>query len=257
MDKWRTEWDNSTTVGRRYGDLLFRRSIGELAEMESSKAAAKRIAAELREGDTLLDVGCATGHYLTSLRKVVPFSFAYLGVDASADYLELARKAFENDNAATFKHADIFALPFEPAAFDVTMCNNVLLHLPTVARPLAELVRVSRRYVLVRALVGQRSYVIQCVASQEDGDDFDDDGQSRSFHFLNIYSEQYIKRIVSRLPRVASVDISLDQDFAQSAIADTGNATKSWVATRVVDGRQVAGSIIQPWAWLQIRLNDQ
>jgi ubiquinone/menaquinone biosynthesis C-methylase UbiE len=257
MDKWRGEWDNSTTVGRRYGDLLYQRAVGELAEMESSKAAAKRIAAELKKGDTLLDVGCGAGHYLTSLRKIVPFSFGYVGTDASADYLTLARKAFESDSAAAFKHGDIFNLPFEQASFDVVMCNNVLLHLPTVARPLAELVRVSRRYVLVRALIGPRSYVVQCVASQENGDDFDDDGQPRAFHFLNIYSEQYIQRTLRALPRVASVEIALDREFAQSAIADTGNATKSWVATRVVDGMQVAGSIIQPWAWLQIRLKDR
>jgi ubiquinone/menaquinone biosynthesis C-methylase UbiE len=256
MDKWREEWDNSTVVGRRYGELLYRRAIGELAEMESSKGAAKRIAGKLVRGNTLLDVGCGAGHYLTSLRKVVPFPFAYVGLDASSDYLAWARQAFKDDPAAVFKHADIFSLPFGRAEFDVVICNNVLLHLPTAAGPLAELVRVSRRYVLARMLIGPRSYVIQCVSSEERGDDFDDGGKPRAFHFLNIYSENYIRRVLSRLPRVASIEIEMDTDFAQSAIADTGKATNSWVATRIVDGLQVAGSIIQPWAWLQISLED-
>jgi cyclopropane fatty-acyl-phospholipid synthase-like methyltransferase len=87
MDKWRESWGNLTPVGRRYGQLLYRRAVGELPEMESSKAIAKRVARELIHGDKLLDVGCGAGHYLKSLRNIVPYLFKYVGVDASADYL--------------------------------------------------------------------------------------------------------------------------------------------------------------------------
>src|SRR5262249_36096751 len=154
-----------------------------------------------------------------------------------------------------FEHGDIFSLPFQNAEFDIVMCNNVLLHLPSIAKPLSELVRVSRKHVIVRMLIGQQSFVVQCVSPAEDGNDFDDDGQPRAFHFLNIYSEKYVKRLVSNLPNVASVKIEVDEEFTQSAVMDTGAVTAAWNATRIVGGVQVVGSIIQPWAWLQIGID--
>src|SRR5262249_26062830 len=129
MNKWRESWNSLTPGGRRYGQLLYRRAVGELPEMESSKAAAKRVARKMAQGDTLLDVGCGPGHYLKSLRNVIPHPFKYVGVDASSDYLALARQAFVNDAMTTFEHGDIFSLPFQDAEFDIAMCNNVLLHL--------------------------------------------------------------------------------------------------------------------------------
>ena len=254
MNKWHEAWNNLTPVGRRYGQLLYRRAVGELPEMESSKAAARQVARKLTRGDKLLDVGCGPGHYLKSLQNVVPYPFKYVGVDTSSDYLALARRAFVTDATTIFEHGDIFSLPFQNDEFDIVMCNNVLLHLPTVAKPISELIRVSRKHVIVRMLIGQQSFVVQCVSPAEDGDDFDDDGQPRAFHFLNIYSEKFIKRLASNLPNVASVKIEVDGEFTQSAVTDTGAVTGAWNATRIIGDAQVVGSIILPWAWLQIRL---
>ncbi len=61
-DAWRQAWE-SEAFGKPYGDLFFDRATGKLPEMESSKAAAARIAALAKSGDSLLDVGCGAGHY--------------------------------------------------------------------------------------------------------------------------------------------------------------------------------------------------
>ncbi|WP_455198542.1 class I SAM-dependent methyltransferase, partial [Kaarinaea lacus] len=148
-DDWRV-WDEE----KEYGEVLFKRATGESPEMESSKAAAKQLIEVVKDGDEILDVGCAAGHYLRSLKNALTVDFSYTGVDATAYYIELAKKAFKDDPKADFKVGDIFNLPFEDNSKDVVMCNNVFLHLPSIKKPLSELCRVARRFVLVRSMVG-------------------------------------------------------------------------------------------------------
>ena len=55
-ENWREAWRGEAS-GKAYGDLFFKRATGALPEMESSKAAAKRLADMLRPGDRILDAG--------------------------------------------------------------------------------------------------------------------------------------------------------------------------------------------------------
>jgi ubiquinone/menaquinone biosynthesis C-methylase UbiE len=254
LAQWNDEW-SETDLGRAYGKLFYQRAVGELPEMESSKAAAARILEDFNSGETLLDVGCGAGHYLTSLRRQGATNLSYTGLDATSEYVELARKAFAADANASFAQGDIFALPYNDGAFDVVMCNNVLLHLPTIAKPLAELVRVARRRVLVRTLVGQKSYVVKDVAPQPDGDDFDAAGEPRAFHFLNIYSQDYVRKVLQAQPRVRTVAVDLDRNYSAAAVSDTADHLEgAWDATRVVAGMQAAGAILLPWSFIDARL---
>lgn len=82
MDKWRQSWLNKED-GERYGEVLYRRAIGEFPEMESSKAVAACVENIAKPIDRILDVGCGAGHYLRSLDRVLPFEFHYMGVDAT------------------------------------------------------------------------------------------------------------------------------------------------------------------------------
>lgn len=251
--KWRNSW-TETTGAAAYGDLFYKRATRELGEMESSKAAASRVRDLMKPNDTILDVGCGAGHYLVSLRKAIAAPFAYCGIDATPYYVELGRKAFEGDHAASFQQGDIFNLPLDDRSMDVVMCCNVLLHLPSVAKPLSELVRVARRHVLVRALVGETSFVIKHVDPRDDGDEFDAD-EPRGFHFLNIYSERYIRHLLAGHDRVRGVQFALDTDFDAANIADTSKTlSQAWDATKVVNGMQISGYIVQPWSWLLIEL---
>lgn len=254
MAEWNEEWAR-TQLGHDYGEVFYKRAVGDLPEMESSKAAAMRVLRDLRPGETILDVGCGAGHYLRSIRSRGGEDVSYSGLDATAAYVELARKAFAEDSMASFRQGDIFALDVPDKSFDVVMCNNVLLHLPGIAKPLSELMRVARRRVLVRTLVGQKSYVVMDVAPQPDSD-FDENGLPKQFHYLNIYSEAYVRGLLAREKRLASVSFELDRDFAASAIADTADHLKgAWDATRVIAGMQVSGAIILPWTFVEIGLS--
>lgn len=255
QDKWRESW-TKTEGAQAYGDLFYKRATSELGEMESSKAAARRMKELIRPNDLVLDVGCGAGHYLVSLKNSIDVPFRYMGIDATAYYVDLGRKAFANDPTAIFQQGDIFGLPVENRSVDVAMCCNVLLHLPSVVKPLSELVRVSKRSVLVRTLIGETSFVIKHVDPADDGSEFDE-GEPAGFHFLNIYSERYIRRVLSDIPRVRDVRVALDADFDASRISDTSKSlSHAWDATRVVNGMQISGYIVQPWSWLLIDLDD-
>jgi ubiquinone/menaquinone biosynthesis C-methylase UbiE len=256
MDTWRKEW-LSSEEGKAYGELFYKRATGELPEMESSKAAARRASGLLdKDGARIADIGCGAGHYLRSLRSTVTRPFQYVGVDATQQYVELARKAFDGLKDVSFQQGDIFKLPLPDRHADLVMCNNVLLHLPSVAQPVRELVRVSARRVLVRALVAEKSYVIRDVAPHPEGDEFDDQGEPKAFHFLSIYSEKYLERLFRSTGRVRSLSFERDTDFDASKVSDSGRLLKNaWDKTEVASsGMQVSGMILLPWTWVVAEL---
>ena len=86
QDKWKS-WDYDTA----YGDVFYQRAIGELDEMESSKALCQVVSRFYQAGMTLADVGCGAGHYLRSLRARVDEDINYTGIDATPYYIELAQ----------------------------------------------------------------------------------------------------------------------------------------------------------------------
>lgn len=253
-DKWRQPWLDEVR-GERVGNVHFRRAIGELPEMESSKAAAERLKTIAREGDRILDVGCSAGHYLNSLRRVLPLQFHYTGVDATPRYIELACQAFGHRLDTDFQVGDIYGLPFPDASYDLVMSNNLLLHLPSIQKPLHELCRVARRFVLVRTLVGERSFRIQDVHPSGDEDAFDENGEPLQFTYINIYSSTSIGHLLSRIPAVRSWRITPEQDFDKNRIMeDSREHDKAFGMTTILGDWQVNGYILQPWAFVEIEI---
>ena len=254
-NRWKI-WDNM----KSYGEVLYKRATGEAPEMESSKAAARRLQGVLKEGDRVLDVGCGAGHYLRSLRNAFAFPFTYTGIDATQSYVALAAQAFAHDPQADFKHGDIEAQPAEDRSGDVVLCMNVLLHLPRILPAMRELWRVTGRTLLVRTMVGAKSFRIKQIREWEGerkGQEdplFDADGEPHRFHYFNIYSEQYIKWICSTLPGAASCSIVQDKDYDPAALTAAAwpDKDKPGDLTQTVAGMQVNGSIIEPWAFIRV-----
>lgn len=245
--EWRV-WDEN----KSYGELLYKRAIGDLPEMESSKRIAKEVKKIATKGMTVLDVGCGAGHYLRSLRREMGDSFSYLGTDATQHYIDLASQAFAKDKQATFKRSDIFALDFEDSSFDVVMCNNLLLHLPSIATPLRELARVAKKHLIVRTLCGNRSFRILDVRPQPDGREFTADGEPAAFYYYNIYSKTYVSFLLSSDPKIKSFDIADDIEFDKARIEESAKEHAESNATRIVGDYQVNGYILQPWAILSV-----
>ena len=221
--------------------------------MESSKAVAKISATWVENGDGILDVGCGAGHYLRSLKRLISCGFSYTGVDSCSLYIDLARQAFSGQANVSFEIGDIYQLPFLDSTFDIVISSNVFLHLPSIEKPLQELCRVARKYVLIRTLVGERSFRIQEVRSL--GDEFDDAGMPRSFNYYNIYSQAYIEHLLRKVPHVERWEITPDNDFdPQRIVASAAEQPGSHNVTSMLGNWQVNGYILQPWAFIRIFL---
>ncbi|HLU71022.1 MAG TPA: methyltransferase domain-containing protein [Nonomuraea sp.] len=100
--------------------------------------------AELRPGDTVLDLGSGGGlDVLLSARRVSPGGTAY-GLDASDDMLTLARANAAQAGAdnAHFLHGHIEDIPLPDASVDVVISNCVINLAADKPRVLAEAFRV-------------------------------------------------------------------------------------------------------------------
>ncbi len=247
-NRWRT-WDEDLA----YGQVLYKRAVGELPEMESGKAAARVLKDLVRDGDHVLDVGCGAGHYLRSLRNTLSCEFFYTGADATANYVELAQKAFAGEKGVQFRRADAFHLPFEESSFDIAMANNLFLHLPSIQKPLAELIRVAKKYVVVRTLIGSRSFRILDVEGS--GDEFDETGEPKRFHYYNIYSRAYLEHLLSKNKGVKNFQFVEDWAYDPEKIQLASSEQKdAYDVTKMLGKWQVNGYILQPWTFVKIEM---
>lgn len=239
-------WGNDG-IGRDYGNVLFNRAVGDLPEMQCSIEAAKRLEPVIRGSDTVADVGCGAGHYLRSLRRRVMAPFQYIGVDGTREYVDLAQKAFEADKRSSFQYGDIFNIPLADNSADVTLCCNVLLHLPSIEKPIAELLRITKRHLLIRTLVGRSTFIIKEARS----DKYSETGEPLDFNYFNIYSAARIESAVKACGATVTIepDTSFEGDRINDDVAAHGIELN---LTRVIGNTQVRDYIIQPWAWLTI-----
>ena len=102
--------------------------------------ALLRSALELRAGNSLLDVGCGTGHFT---RRAEAEGAQVVGVDVDERALEFARR--RSPETVRFLQGDATCLPFEDRSFDKVMSVAALCFVPQWQEAVAEIVRVSRR----------------------------------------------------------------------------------------------------------------
>jgi ubiquinone/menaquinone biosynthesis C-methylase UbiE len=248
-NNWKV-WDKNSA----YGDLFYKRATGELEEMESSKALCKVLSDFYREGMSLADIGCGGGHYLRSLRKRLDNKIDYTGVDPTEYYIDMARKAFPQD--ANFMIGDIFNLDLADDSFDIVMNNNVLLHLPPPPRkPLEELIRISRKYVVIRTVFGKRNYIIKEICDELNEVEqtikplnvMDDESQS-NFNYFNMYTETYLRSILRDIDPDLKVQILDDKMWGYFDNTSLTNET----GTRVFGEFQLSGNLLLDWKFIVI-----
>ena len=110
----------------------------------TAENSAAYLLGALRPGLDLLDVGCGPGTITVDLaRRVAPGRT--VGVDRAADVLAQAKAhAAEQCVAVELRTADVYALDFADASFDVVHAHQVLQHLTDPVRALREMRRVLR-----------------------------------------------------------------------------------------------------------------
>ncbi|MBN1297169.1 class I SAM-dependent methyltransferase [bacterium] len=92
---------------------------------------------------SVLDVGCADAYGPALIRYL--FSTPVWGIDLSDRALLRGRDMFGIAGAAS----NAESLPFPDRSVDVVICTEVLEHVPSPQRVISELIRVSRKFVVV------------------------------------------------------------------------------------------------------------
>ncbi len=92
----------------------------------------------------VLDVGAGTGAWYRAIRRIIPASPEYVGLDRSAGILDRLRQETANDQHAHVLLGDAERLPFEDHRFDWVGCHFVLYHVPDIRQALSQAWRVLR-----------------------------------------------------------------------------------------------------------------
>lgn len=247
-----------------YSEVHYKRAIGELPEMECSKAIASLLAPIVLEDECILDVGCGGGHYLRSFKNKINVPFRYEGIDPYPIFLNKAIKAWKNDASASFQLGWVHELPQNDKSVDYTICCNVLTHLPKLLKPITELIRVTRKRVIIRHPISDKSYRIQLVYNNEwwpytdveAHNEFDELGQPRAFSYFDIHSKSYFTSLIQKVAPHAKISYIEDNMFDSAAINRSNQTEKSINATQVINGMQVTGCILLPHYFVCIDLNS-
>lgn len=250
----KTTIENVWDKDKKYGDYFYKMATGKSPEMFCALALADIVKKIYKPGMKILDVGCGAGHYLRTLRARVDKKINYTGIDFSPSYIRLAKKAFKNQ--ARFAVGSIQDMPVQSKAFDIVTANNIILHLPPP--PLGafkELVRASKKYVIIRTVFGERNYIMQEVLSNNDFGIkkpdallFKSDGAPLSFNYFNLYTEDYFRDLIKKIAPKTKVTIIKDLSYRQF---DNRKPTRN-TGTRVINGLQISGNLLLDWRFIII-----
>jgi SAM-dependent methyltransferase len=135
--------DRSYLAGVQYRThvhLAARQSIYAYQHPRIDLAAAVLDHARLSGAETVADIGCGNGIYLSELARR-GHAGPLIGVDLSAGMLAAAKAAAPT---ARLISADAAALPLADGAADVTLAPHMLYHVPDPVTVVAEFRRVTR-----------------------------------------------------------------------------------------------------------------
>ena len=138
--------DVSGTYGLELYDAAEREGLPDAALLASLGCGNPTAVAELREGETVLDLGSGGGiDVLLSARRVGPTGRA-IGVDMTDEMLSLARRNAAEAGAANveFRKGTIEALPLDDASVDVVISNCVINLASDKQAVFAEIARVLK-----------------------------------------------------------------------------------------------------------------
>jgi len=103
--------------------------------------------AGVKIGDTVLEVGCATGTLTLAAKQAAGSSGQVFGIDIIPGMIEVSqRKAAQANAEVTFKVGSIDSIPFPDSHFDEVLCSFMIFHMSdkTRRKGIAEIQRVLK-----------------------------------------------------------------------------------------------------------------
>jgi len=98
--------------------------------------------ADVRPGQSVLDVACGTGIVARAAADRLAGSGSVTGTDLNESMLAVAARVRPD---LDWQQADVTSQPFPDGSFDVVLCQSALMFFPDRAAALRELARVARR----------------------------------------------------------------------------------------------------------------
>lgn len=162
-----------------------------------------------------------------------------------------------------FVKGNIYNLPFKKNQFDIAICSNVFIHLNKVKKPLKELLRVTKKTIILRTVLYDMSYKIQLVYNKnwwkntnvKAKDEFDDNGNPRAFSYFNILSKDFLKETIKDIDPKVKISLIKDNFFNKKKINESIKREKRPLATRIIEGEQFSGCLMQPHYFVVINKN--
>jgi ubiquinone/menaquinone biosynthesis C-methylase UbiE len=133
---------STEAVQRQFGAVAAAYATSPIHSSGPDLAELVRIAA-LTGRERILDLGCGAGH---TAHNVAPHAAEVVGVDVTPEMLEVAA-GLARDRGLTnvrFQRADVLALPFADASFDLVTSRYSAHHYADPAKALTEAARVLR-----------------------------------------------------------------------------------------------------------------
>jgi hypothetical protein len=144
-------------------------------------------------------------------------------------------------------------ITFKKDEFYIVICNNLLLHIPNLTKPIKELLRVAKKTIIIRTHIHDKSYRVQLVYNNKwwkytnvkPENEFDNKGNPRSFSYFDIISEDYFRSLVRKSYPRARIVINKDK-FNANLINKSSKKEKRPGATKIVNGMQISDLLVLP-----------
>jgi SAM-dependent methyltransferase len=146
------------------------------------------LASLIREGESVLDVGCGAGVGYEAL-AALGLAAKYVGVDSSEPSIQVAHELYE---AGDFRVANATTLVDQLGveSFDVVVVRHILEHLPDFTPAMGQAISVSRRVAIFIFYLTPRSLPLGVPKL--------DPGHGRPRFYTNIYSRPAIDRFLEK-----------------------------------------------------------
>ncbi len=240
-------WKKYPLIERR----TFLRAKGIVPEMECTKQLIKIIKPLYKDNMSILDVGCAAGHYLNSI-KTLSNKLNYLGVDGNPKYINFAKKYYKN-TGAKFQTFDIYKLNQKKIGkYDIVYCCNVLLHMPDIFQPLKNLLNVTNKICIIRTLIDNQTHLSKVVFKEK----FNKKFEPEKFTYQNTYSEKILRKFLSQIGKF-KIKFLKDEFQGKKINKEYKNYARIQgpATTKVINNLQIAGNKVFKWRWLIIKKN--
>jgi len=246
--EWNSWNDNEIKLT---GESYKKRASGELPEKESSKSYVNLIKKKnlYCNGDSLLDIGGACGHFFRSFYERLDKNIDYTVCDIIFDYLKTGKFIFEQIENIDFVQCDALYLPFLDRSFD-TVIVNLFHFFPQLDKPLLEALRVSKQRILWRTPISEQNYVIKLINENE----YKNTGVitpqgNYKYTLMMMYTKKYLYDIVNLLGYEVEFILRDDDydDFDNNQFDEF-----KFPASKSTGRVQVHGNLILDWHYVSI-----